>query len=80
MLKVGVVGATGYAGEEVIKILVGHKLVKVTELSAVKTTSMMAAMARARAIRGNLSKALLICYGAALRRLTSTSSVRLSSP
>ena len=35
MLKVGVVGATGYAGEEVIKILVNHKLVKITELSAV---------------------------------------------
>ena len=35
MLKVGVVGATGYAGEEVIKILVNHKGVKMTELSAV---------------------------------------------
>jgi N-acetyl-gamma-glutamyl-phosphate reductase len=35
MLKVGVVGATGYAGEEVIKILVNHKLVKITDLSAV---------------------------------------------
>lgn len=35
MLRVGVVGATGYAGEEVIKILVNHKLVKITELSAV---------------------------------------------
>lgn len=35
MLKVGVVGATGYAGEEVIKILVNHKDVKITELSAV---------------------------------------------
>ena len=35
MLKVGVVGATGYAGEEVIKILVNHKGVKITELSAV---------------------------------------------
>ena len=35
MLKVGVVGATGYAGEEVIKILIGHKNVKITELSAV---------------------------------------------
>ena len=35
MLKVGVVGATGYAGEEVIKILVNHKCVKITELSAV---------------------------------------------
>ncbi|MBI5123915.1 MAG: N-acetyl-gamma-glutamyl-phosphate reductase [Candidatus Omnitrophica bacterium] len=34
MLKVGVVGATGYAGEEVIKILIKHKLVKITELSA----------------------------------------------
>ena len=28
MLKVGVVGATGYAGEEVIKILLNHKGVK----------------------------------------------------
>lgn len=35
MLKVGVVGATGYAGEEVIKILVNHKGVKITELSAI---------------------------------------------
>lgn len=35
MLKVGVVGATGYAGEEVIKILIRHKKVDVTELSAV---------------------------------------------
>jgi N-acetyl-gamma-glutamyl-phosphate reductase len=35
MIKVGVVGATGYAGEEVIKILVNHKGVKITELSAV---------------------------------------------
>jgi N-acetyl-gamma-glutamyl-phosphate reductase len=35
MLKVGVVGATGYAGEEVIKILVNHKDVKITELQAV---------------------------------------------
>jgi N-acetyl-gamma-glutamyl-phosphate reductase len=35
MLKVGVVGATGYAGEEVIKILLGHKGVKITELSAI---------------------------------------------
>ncbi len=35
MLKVGVVGATGYAGEEVIKILVNHKDVLITELSAV---------------------------------------------
>jgi len=35
MLKVGVVGATGYAGEEVIKILIRHSGVKVTELSAI---------------------------------------------
>lgn len=35
MLKVGVVGATGYAGEEVIKILVNHKDVLITELQAV---------------------------------------------
>ena len=35
MLKVGVVGATGYAGEEVIKILINHKGVRITELSAV---------------------------------------------
>ena len=35
MVKVGVVGATGYAGEEVIKILVKHKDAKVTELSAI---------------------------------------------
>lgn len=35
MLKVGVVGATGYAGEEVVKILIDHKDVKITELSAI---------------------------------------------
>jgi N-acetyl-gamma-glutamyl-phosphate reductase len=35
MLKAGIVGATGYAGEEVLKILVRHKHVKVTELQAV---------------------------------------------
>lgn len=35
MLKVGVVGATGYAGEEVLKILVRHPRVTVTSLSAV---------------------------------------------
>jgi len=35
MIKVGVVGATGYAGEEVIKILLGHKSAHITELSAV---------------------------------------------
>lgn len=35
MIKVGVVGATGYAGEEVIKILINHKGVKISELSAV---------------------------------------------
>jgi len=35
MLKIGVVGATGYAGEEVIKILLKHKNAKMTELSAV---------------------------------------------
>lgn len=35
MLKVGVVGATGYAGEEVIRILVNHNGVKITELSAI---------------------------------------------
>lgn len=35
MVKVGVVGATGYAGEEIIKILASHKGVKITSLSAV---------------------------------------------
>jgi len=35
MLKIGVAGATGYAGEEVIKILINHKGVEITELSAV---------------------------------------------
>lgn len=35
MLKVGVVGATGYTGEEIIKILCGHSKVKVSYLSAV---------------------------------------------
>ncbi len=35
MIKVGVVGATGYAGEEALKILINHKAVKITELSAI---------------------------------------------
>lgn len=35
MIKVGVVGATGYAGEETIKILINHKGAEITELSAV---------------------------------------------
>ena len=35
MLKVGVIGATGYTGEEMVKILSGHKKVNVTHLSAV---------------------------------------------
>jgi N-acetyl-gamma-glutamyl-phosphate reductase len=35
MLKVGVAGATGYTGEELVKILINHKNVRITELSAV---------------------------------------------
>lgn len=35
MLKVGVVGATGYTGEELIRILVNHKDIDVVELSAI---------------------------------------------
>lgn len=35
MLKVGVVGATGYAGEELIKILLKHPAVKIALVSAV---------------------------------------------
>jgi len=35
MLKVGVVGATGYTGELIVKILSGHKKAKVSYLSAV---------------------------------------------
>ena len=35
MLKVGVIGATGYTGEELVKILAGHKDIRVTYLSAV---------------------------------------------
>jgi N-acetyl-gamma-glutamyl-phosphate reductase len=34
MIKVGVVGATGYAGEELLKILLGHPKVKITALAA----------------------------------------------
>ncbi|MEK7309753.1 MAG: N-acetyl-gamma-glutamyl-phosphate reductase [Planctomycetota bacterium] len=34
MLKVGVVGATGYAGRELIKILLRHPQVKITSVSA----------------------------------------------
>jgi len=35
VLKVGVIGATGYTGEELIKILVSHKDVKITLLEAI---------------------------------------------
>jgi len=34
MLRVGVIGATGYTGEELIKILLNHNYVKITYLSA----------------------------------------------
>ena len=34
MVKVAIVGATGYAGEELLKILVDHPQVKITSLSA----------------------------------------------
>jgi len=35
MLKVGIVGATGYTGEELVKILVRHSQVSITSLSAI---------------------------------------------
>lgn len=35
MLNVGILGATGYTGEELVKILAGHKDVKITVLQAV---------------------------------------------
>ncbi|MFC1576613.1 saccharopine dehydrogenase NADP-binding domain-containing protein, partial [Candidatus Omnitrophota bacterium] len=35
MLKVGVIGATGYTGEEIVKLLASHKDVKITVLQAV---------------------------------------------
>lgn len=34
MLKVGVIGATGYTGEELVKILLNHPKVKITSLAA----------------------------------------------
>ena len=34
MLKVAIVGATGYTGEELIRLLVGHPKVKITSLTA----------------------------------------------
>ena len=34
MLKVGIMGASGFAGEELIKILLGHPEVKITALAA----------------------------------------------
>jgi len=34
-IKVGIVGATGYAGEEIIKILLRHNAVEITSLAAV---------------------------------------------
>ncbi|MDD3905642.1 MAG: N-acetyl-gamma-glutamyl-phosphate reductase [Candidatus Omnitrophica bacterium] len=38
MIKVGIVGATGYAGAEAIRILLGHKDVKITELARFSDT------------------------------------------
>jgi N-acetyl-gamma-glutamyl-phosphate reductase len=35
MLNVSIIGATGYTGEELVKILAGHKNVKITSLQAV---------------------------------------------
>ncbi|OGW84415.1 MAG: N-acetyl-gamma-glutamyl-phosphate reductase [Omnitrophica bacterium RIFCSPLOWO2_01_FULL_45_10] len=35
MFKVGIIGATGYTGEEIIKILSTHSRIKITHLSAV---------------------------------------------
>ena len=35
MVKVGVVGATGYTGEELVKILAAHSKIKLTSLSAI---------------------------------------------
>ena len=34
MLKVGIMGASGYAGEELIRILLGHPEVKITAVAA----------------------------------------------
>ena len=34
MIKVGIIGATGYTGEELIKILIGHPYVRLTYLAA----------------------------------------------
>jgi N-acetyl-gamma-glutamyl-phosphate reductase len=35
MIKVGIVGATGYTGEEIVKILIGHEKIKLASLSAI---------------------------------------------
>ncbi len=35
MIKVGVVGATGYTGEEIVRILAGHSKVELTSLTAI---------------------------------------------
>jgi N-acetyl-gamma-glutamyl-phosphate reductase len=35
MVRVGVVGATGYTGEEIVRVLSGHPLVRLTALSAI---------------------------------------------
>ncbi|MBL7156967.1 MAG: N-acetyl-gamma-glutamyl-phosphate reductase [Candidatus Omnitrophica bacterium] len=35
MIKVGIIGATGYTGEELVKILAGHKDVKIAVLQAI---------------------------------------------
>ena len=33
MIKVGIIGATGYAGGELVRILMGHKAVSYTHLT-----------------------------------------------
>ena len=35
MIKAGIVGATGYAGSELVRILLGHPQVKLTAISSV---------------------------------------------
>ena len=41
MLKVGIMGASGFAGEELIKILLGHPEVKITPINMNETVEFM---------------------------------------
>ena len=38
MIKAGIIGATGYAGNEIVRLLLGHKDVEIKMVSAPEAT------------------------------------------